>query len=147
VVAGRARAVSPITRDADGRDADAGAYDNLKQACAYIIYHCTFGHTWGNALQYEDIGEVMYCSLGIRYGSTPDGILGPERDEAIAPDLLRSTQMLWWSNMLARTRYGRVMANEEGDILPDFISALEAQRSTFAELGFDIDLLQTGINI
>jgi hypothetical protein len=147
VVAGRARAVSPITRDADGRDADAGAYDNLKQACAYIIYHATFGHTWGNALQYEDIGEVMYCSLGIRYGSTPDGILGPERDEAIAPDLLRSTQMMWWSNMLARTRHGMVMANEEGDVLPDFISALEAQRSTFAELGFDIDLLQTGINI
>ena len=143
----KTRAVSQITQVSEARDVMEADLARLKQVCTYIIFQSTFGHTWGNSLQSEDIGEVMYSSLGIRYGSTEEGILGPESDVSIAPDLIRSTQMLWWSNMLSRTRYGTILANEEKDIHPALIGALEAKRQEFEAFGFDIDKVQTGINI
>jgi hypothetical protein len=66
---------------------------------------------------------------------------------SIAPDLTRSTQMMWWSNMLSRTGYGYITKNEDSDINPKLIEALEAKREDFNALGFDIDTIQSRTNI
>lgn len=147
VVEGVPRAVSRITLARERDEVTETDIANLKQACTYIIFQATFGHTWANSKQYDDIGEVMYCSLGLRFGTGPDGVLGPESDTSIAPDLTRATQMMWWSNMLSRTGYGFITANEDNDVSPHMIEALEKHRNDFAELGFDIDTIQSRTNI
>lgn len=147
VVDGIPKAVSRITAKQDGHAVTETDLDHLKQACTYMIYQATFGHTWSNSKQYDDIGEVLYCSLGLRFGNGPDGVLGPETDHSIAPDLTRSTQMMWWSNLLSRTGYGFIMADEDGDVPPDLQNRLESHRSQFAELGLDIDIIQSRITI
>ncbi len=39
--------------------------EDLKQLCIYIIYHCTFFHSWVNNKQYEDGGDIEYASIGL----------------------------------------------------------------------------------
>lgn len=146
-VDGVKKAVSQITDKMDGNDVRTEDIDQLKQACTYMIYQATFGHTWSNSKQYDDIGEVLYCSLGIRFGNGPDGVLGPESDHSIAPDLTRSTQMMWWSNMLSHTGYGFIIADEDNDVPQGLRESLEKHRQTFADLDFDIDIIQSRTNI
>ncbi|MDX1647166.1 MAG: lipoxygenase family protein, partial [Longimicrobiales bacterium] len=146
-VRGERRAVSPVTEVEDFEHADPGDWKNLKQLCTYVIFQATFGHTWANSKQYDDIGEVLYCSLGLRFGDGPDGVLAPESDYRIAPDLTRSTQMMWWSNVLSRTGYGFLTRNEDDDIPPGLIEKLESRRRDFAALGMDIDQIQSRTNI
>lgn len=141
------RAVSRITDKKDGHEITEEDINRLKQACTYMIYHATFGHTWSNSKQYDDIGEVLYCSLGLRFGKGPDGVMGPESDHSIAPDLTRSTQMMWWSNLLSRTGYGFIMADEDEDVPPELRKSLENNRQKFADLDFDIDIIQSRTNI
>jgi len=141
------KAVSRITDKTDGADVTDADLNDLKQACTYMIYQATFGHTWSNSKQYDDIGEVLYCSLGIRFGDGPEGVLGPESDYSIAPDLTRSTQMMWWSNMLSKTGYGYIIADEDQDVPPDLKKRLEAQREAFAALDLNIDIIQSRTNI
>jgi len=147
VVNGVPRALSRITTAAYPEAVTEADLDNLKQACTYIIYQATFGHTWANSKQYDDIGDVLYSSLGLRFGTGPDGVLGPESDTSIAPDLTRATQMMWWSNMLSRTGYGFITTNEDNDVSPHFIEALEKHRADFDALGFNIDTIQSRTNI
>ncbi len=147
VIDGVPKAVSRITGHKSSDNVPDGDIDNLKQACAYIMFQATFGHTWANSKQYDDIGEVLYNCLGLRFGDGPDGVLGPESDTSIAPDLTRATQMMWWSNMLSRTGYGYIIANEDHDVSPHFIKALEKRRADFAALDFDIDIIQSQTNI
>ena len=146
-VDGIKRAVSRITEKRDGHMVSEEDLNQLKQACTYMIYQATFGHTWSNSKQYDDIGEVLYCSLGLRFGNGPDGVMGPESDHSIAPDLTRSTQMMWWSNMLSRTGYGFITADEDGDVPPQLRESLENHRQQFAELDLDIDIIQSRTNI
>ena len=94
-VDGIKKAVSRITDKSAGDKVSDEDLNHLKQACTYMIYQATFGHTWSNSKQYDDIGEVLYCSLGIRFGDGPDGLMGPESEYSITPDLTRSTQMMW----------------------------------------------------
>jgi hypothetical protein len=147
VVDGIPRALSLVTSAETFANAAAGDWDNLKQLCTYIIFQSTFAHTWANSKQYDDIGEVLYNSLGLRFGDGPDGVLAPESDYRIAPDLTRSTQMMWWSNVLSRTAYGFITTNEDGDINPKLIAALQQQRDAFAAFGLDIDVIQSRTNI
>ena len=147
MVDGVPRAMSRITTATDFEAAAPADWGHLKDACAYVIFQATFGHTWANSKQYDDIGEVLYSSLGLRFGNGPDGVLAPESDYRISPDLTRSTQMMWWSNMLSRTGYGFITTNEEGDINPKLIEALEAKREEFAALGVNIDVIQSRTNI
>ncbi|SMD42835.1 Lipoxygenase [Aquiflexum balticum DSM 16537] len=146
-VNGVKKAVSRITHKKDGQEVTEADINQLKQACTYIIYQATFGHTWSNSKQYDDIGEVLYCSLGLRFGKGPDGVMGPESDHSIAPDLTRSTQMMWWSNMLSRTGYGFIMADEDGVVPPELRDSLEKHRQEFAVLDLDIDIIQSQTNI
>lgn len=146
-VNGELKSMSYITAARRAEDVKEEDFDQLKQACSFVIYQASFGHTWSNAKQYDDIGEVLYCSLGLRFGNSDEGALGPENDMSIAPDLTRSTQMMWWSNMLSKTGYGFITKNEDNDINPKLISALEAKRQDFDRLGFDIDTIQSRTNI
>ncbi|MFK7952578.1 MAG: lipoxygenase family protein [Ekhidna sp.] len=146
-VDGIKKAVSTITDKSEGSEVTDEDLDQLKQACTYMIYQATFGHTWSNSKQYDDIGEVLYGSLGVRFGDGPDGVMGPESDYSIAPDLTRSTQMMWWSNMLSHTGYGFIITDEDQDVPPDLRKRLEEQRQAFADLGLDIDIIQSRTNI
>lgn len=141
------KSMSFITQTKDPKDVKEEDFDNLKQACSYMIHAASFRHTWSNSKQYDDIGEVLYCSLGLRFGNSEEGALGPETDMSIAPDLTRSTQMMWWSNMLSRTGFGFITKNEDGDISQKFIDALEEKRPEFEALGFEIDTIQSRTNI
>ncbi len=146
-VNGKLKTVSRITA--------AGAYDaaspedwqNLKDACRYIIMQATFMHTWINEHQYDDLGEVRYSCGGLRFGDRPCGVMAPESDNAIAPDLTRSTQMLWFTNLLSRTEYGFITRNEEGDVNPLLIRLLEERRQAFNDFGVDIDAIESRTNI
>ncbi len=140
------RAMSAVTENEE-YDPDSDDLVNLKACCSYAIFQATFGHFWSNSKQYDDIGEIKYSSLGIRLGTEEHGILGPEDDPAISPDLTISTQMMWWSNMLSRTGYGFITKNEEKDISPRFIELLEEQREAFAKVDIDIDNIQSRTNI
>jgi hypothetical protein len=140
------RAMSHITEN-EHYDPESRDLQNLKEFCTYAIFQSTFGHFWSNSKQYDDIGEIKYSSLGIRLGTPEHGILGPEDDPTISPDLKISTQMMWWSNMLSRTGYGFLTKNEEKDISPYFIELLEKEREAFAALDLDIDDIQSRTNI
>lgn len=150
-VSDKYKAVSHITtlHDLDKNNIEEckSELNKLKKACAYILFNATFGHFWANSKQYDDIGEIRYSSLGIRLGQEPHGVLGPEDDDSISPDLKISTQMMWWSNMLSKTGYGFIMKNEEGDINPLLIQKLKSKEKDFAEVGVDIYEIQSETNI
>lgn len=145
VFEGKERVISPITHNP--LQPEEGEMENLKNACKYIIMQATFMHTWVNEHQYEDIGEVLYSSLGLRFGNHEEGIFRPEDDYNISPDLTHSTQMMWFSNLLSRTEYGFITRNEENDIDPLFADLLEKRREQFKELYVDIDSIESRTNI
>ena len=120
---------------------------NLKKACTYMIFVATYLHTWANEHQYEDIGEVLYNCLGLRFGDKESGVLAPESDLDIAPDLTRSTQMMWFSNLLSRTEYGFITRNEEKDVNPYYSALLESKRKEFEALDVIIDNIESRTNI
>ncbi len=146
-VDGELKAVSRITAARTWDEAGERDWRNLKDACRYIIMQATYMHTWINEHQYDDLGEVRYSCGGLRFGDAPSGVMGPESDDAIAPDLTRSTEMLFFTNFLSRTEYGFITRNEEGDVNPLLIRLLEEKREAFRALGVDIDSIESRTNI
>jgi hypothetical protein len=55
--------------------------------------------------------------------------MAPESDLSIAPDATRSTQMMWFSNLLSRTEYGFILKNEQGDMFQEFMDLLAARKA------------------
>lgn len=147
VVDGQPRALSRITAARTFEEAGPQDWQNLKDACRYAIMVATYLHTWINEHQYDDLGEILYSCGGLRFGDKPRGIMAPENDYDIAPDLVRSTQMLWFTNLLSRTEYGFIMGNEEGDVNPHFAHLLEKQREKFSSLGVDVNAIESRTNI
>ncbi len=142
---GKIRCISPITKN---KHAPAeGEMEHLKDMCKYAIMTATFLHTYVNEHQYEDIGEVLYCNLGLRFGEKEEGIFRPETDHSIFPDLTRSTQMMWFSNLLSRTEYGFITRNEGHDIHPYFSELLLAKKEEFAKLNVDVENIESRTNI
>ncbi|MDJ0678114.1 MAG: lipoxygenase family protein [Calothrix sp. MO_167.B42] len=45
---------------------------DLQQLCVYILYHCTFFHSWVNNKQYEDGGDIEYAAIGLWDENSPD---------------------------------------------------------------------------
>jgi hypothetical protein len=144
---GELKTVSRITAASTHEAAPPLDWQNLREACRYIIMQATYMHTWINEHQYDDLGEVRYSCGGLRFGDRPSGIMAPESDNGIAPDLTRSTQMLWFTNLLSRTEYGFITRNEERDVNPLFIRLLEDRREAFRRLGVDIDSIESRTNI
>ena len=147
VVDGETKAVSRITEAKTFADAGPEDWQNLKDACKYAIMIATYMHTWINEHQYDDLGEILYSCGGLRFGDRKEGIMAPESDYAIAPDLERSTQMLFFTNLLSRTEYGFITVNEENDVNPQFAHLLDEKRDAFAALGVDVDSIESRTNI
>lgn len=145
-VNGQLKSISAITKN-KVYDEQHDEMANLKKVCKYAIMMATFMHTWINEHQYDDLGEILYNSGGLRFGTTETGVLGPETDLHIAPDLTRATQMLWFTNLLSRTEFGFITSNEEGDVNPVFLRLLEEKREAFARLGVDINDIESRTNI
>jgi hypothetical protein len=146
-IGGELKTVSRITAAGSFDAAPPQDWQNLKDACRYAIMQATYMHTWINEHQYDDLGEVRYSCGGLRFGDSPAGVMAPESDNAIAPDLTRSTQMLWLTNILSRTEYGFITRNEERDVNPHLIRLLQERRDAFERLGVDIDGIESRINI
>ena len=146
-VNGKLKAVSPITKRKEYDELHPEEMDSLKKVCKYAIMMATYMHTWINEHQYDDLGEILYNCGGLRFGTSETGVLGPETDLHIAPDLTRGTGMLWFTNFLSRTEFGFITRNEEGDVNPIFMKLLEDKREAFAHLGVDIDKIESRTNI
>jgi len=142
---GVVKCISPITTNENAPEE--GDMENLKAVCKYAIMMATFMHTFINEHQYDDIGEVLYCSLGLRFGDSKEGIFRPEDDYSISPDVTRSTQMMWFSNLLSRTEYGFITRDEEHDVDPYFCKLLKSKTKEFAELNVEIDNIESRTNI
>ena len=137
------RTVSPITLSKTFPEHEADeAINNLVKASTYMIFVATYLHTWANEHQYQDIGEVLYNCLGLRFGNKESGVLAPESDLSIAPDLTRSTQMMWFSNLLSRTEYGFITKDEEKDVNPYYSNLLLAQKNEFLSYGVNVEEIE-----
>jgi hypothetical protein len=97
------------------------------------------------ALRRHAVRNCLVVLIG--KGQARDQRLAPESDNDIAPDLTRSTQMLWFTNFLSRTEYGFITRNEERDLDPLLIRLLEEQREEFKALEVDIDAIKSRTNI
>ncbi|HUM45375.1 MAG TPA: lipoxygenase family protein, partial [Chitinophagales bacterium] len=144
---GETKAVSPLTLSPEFDESKPEDIQHLKDASRYMIMMASFMHTWANEHQYEDIGEVLYSCLGLRFGNKESGIIAPESDLGIAPDLTRSTQMMWFSNFLSRTEYGFITRNEEKDIDPHFSEMLLNNKEQFAKWRVDVANIESRTNI
>ncbi|MBL7788378.1 MAG: hypothetical protein JNL75_00930 [Chitinophagales bacterium] len=140
------KVISPVTLSEE-YNPNSNDWQNLKDMCCYVIMTATFLHTWINEHQYEDIGEVLYSCLGLRFGEKEQGIMSPESDYSIAPDLTRSTQMMWFSNFLSRTEYGFIVKNEDGDMDPRLIEMFLAKKEEFKKYNVAIDQIESRTNI
>jgi CRP-like cAMP-binding protein len=136
------RAIHPLTHNDSPEASDWAA---LKQCCRYVIYHATFKHTWANQRQYDEGGELRYATLSLRYGRA--GLFGPEDDETMLPPPAVASELLWIAYMLSHAVYGRIMQNEDRDIPPSLRELLGRRRAQFADVGFDIDCIQSRTNI
>ncbi|NBB88189.1 MAG: hypothetical protein GVX96_00175 [Bacteroidetes bacterium] len=145
VVNDELKALSPITLTKRfQKDED---FENLREMCRYVIMTATFSHTWINEHQYDDLGDIMYNCGGLRFGNKERGVMAPESDLSIAPDLTRSTQMLWFTNLLSRTEYGFITENEEKDIHPYFIELLKKHKSDFEQMDVNVEAIESRTNI
>lgn len=142
-VNGHIAAVSAITQVAEHPCNE--DIENLKQVCRYVIMHATFMHSWANDRQHDDGGEVLYSSLGLRYGD--HGVFAPESDLSIAPSPRHASEQLWFATFLSRTKFGFIMKNEDRDIPPLFLEILREYKPQFDALDFNIDDLQSRTNI
>ena len=134
---GMAKAVSAITTSPTPNPRD---MENLKQCCAYVIYHATFYHGWANDEQYDDGGEVMYATMGL----TGDIINGDD-DIAITP--YEANTQLFFANFLTRIKYGYVVKNEDSDIHPRFANILKSKKDEFLKHRFHPSFIRSRINI
>lgn len=121
------KAISPITNTiTEPSDDDV---DNLKQACAYAIYHATIWHDWRNDNQANYGGEIDYARLALDY-STEDAAF-----------------QLFIVNILVDVKHGYLTKNEENDIPIEFVALLRSEFENFQSMGYDIRDLRSRINI
>ncbi|WP_166637313.1 lipoxygenase family protein [Algoriphagus boseongensis] len=146
-IKGELKAVSPITQHHNPENVSPEDIKNLKDCCVYIIFVATYLHTWINEHQYDELGELLFNGVGLRYGDQKKGILAPETDLSIAPDLKSATEMLWIVNLLSRTEFGFITRNEEGDVNPIFSKMLLEKKEEFLHLGVEVENIESRTNI
>lgn len=138
IVDGVAVALSPVC---ESGQADAAGTENLKQLCRYLLFHATFKHSWVNDSQFDIGGEVMFASLGVDDDLTSEQV-DPNRvvpaDEALLQPFI--------TYLLAYTRYGYIVRNEDDDMNPALIKILKNNTDKFRELGMDIRDIRSCIN-
>ena len=116
--------ITQVTKDPSEEDVQ-----NLKQVCAYAIYHATMWHDWRNDSQKKYAGEVEYARLSVDYSV---------EDTAF---------QLFIVNILTEVRHGYILKNEEGDIPSELILRLKERMKDFQALGYDIRDLRSRLNI
>ncbi|MEI7828779.1 MAG: lipoxygenase family protein [Prolixibacteraceae bacterium] len=144
---GELKTLSVITKNNGSTEISQEDIQNLKDICRYIIFVATYLHTWINEHQYDDLGELLYNCVGLRFGDGENGVLAPESDLRIAPDLTHATGTLWFANLLSRTEFGFITRNEEGDVNPVFVQMLLDKKEEFLELGVDVNSIESRTNI
>jgi len=131
------KAVRPITLSSSPTAQD---LDNLKQVSRYVIYQCTFWHSWIHNEHNPEFGELKYGGL-LRNGS-----MGDEDDESVLPSREVASIILAVTHMLDNFNYGFMIKNEDGDIMPDLIQLLDQNKAAFDNLGFDLNTLRSRLN-
>ena len=144
---GEIKTVSTITAKENYEAGMEEDWENLKQFCRHAIMTSTYLHSWINGLQYDELGEVLYNCGGLRYGIKREGIIAPEEELSIAPDLTGCANNMWFSSFLSRAKYGFIMNNEENDIHPQLIRLLKENEKAFEALNFDINNVESRTNI
>ena len=144
---GELKILSPITESMDFESAPISDLQNLKDACRYIIMIATYMHTWINEHQYDSLGDLLYNGGGLRFGESKKGVLNPETDLTIGPELSWATKQLFLTNFLSRTEYGFITRNEDHDVNPLFKDLLLAKEKEFAELNVDVNNIESRTNI
>jgi Lipoxygenase len=134
---GEVKAIRPITASEQPSQQD---IENLKQVCRYLIYQCTFWHSWVHNEHNPEFGELKYGDL-LRNGS-----MGDEDDENVLPGLQVASIILAVSHMLTNFTYGYMLKNEDGDVPPELVKLIESKRSEFEQLGFDLNTLRSRLN-
>ncbi|MGB7413032.1 MAG: lipoxygenase family protein, partial [Thermosynechococcaceae cyanobacterium] len=117
-------AITQVRTNPSARD-----IENLKQVCAYAIYHATIWHAWRNDNQANYGGEIDYARLALDY----------EVDEAAF--------QLFIVNILVQVKHGYLTKNEENDIPAKFVALLKDQAETFKGAGYDVRKIRSRINI
>lgn len=144
---GELKAVSPITKNRGNQEISEDDLQNLKESCVYMIFVATYLHTWINEHQYDELGELLFNGVGLRFGNGENGLMALESDLGIAPDSKTATEMLWFVNLLSRTEFGFITRNEEGDVNPLFTQLLMEKKNAFANLGVEVENIESRTNI
>jgi hypothetical protein len=138
-VGGAVRALRPVS---SSDEMTGGDLANLKELCRFVIFLATFAHSYGNAYETDDGGEIRYTSLGLRNGS-----MRPESDDSIFPQPVDASYQLLAVQLLARNFYGSLVSNEDGDIPPGLVALVRARKPEFDAMGFDVTRVLARVNI
>lgn len=130
--------LSPVT---GSNQADAEGLDNLRQLCAYLLYHSTFKHSWVNDLQYLMGGEIEFSSLGV-----VDDLTNMRVDPSKVVPPSEALEYPFITYILNYTEYGYIMRNEDKDMNPDLIKAIVSRSDDFAKLNYNIREIRSCIN-
>ncbi len=107
---------------------------DLQKLCVYVIYHCTFFHSWVNNKQYEDGGDIEYTAIGLWDKDDPsyDPKLVQERHD-------NQVKLMW---TLANVRYNPAL---ESAPLP--LKRLLWKHQDRISPGIPLDWIMMSINI
>lgn len=96
----RTGAVSPL---------DPTSLDEIKQLCAYAIFHGTFAHDWANDRQQDDGGDVLFASFGLREAAPcSDGNWAAWWERA-KPEPAAAAFQLFLAQVLTNLKWGYVL--------------------------------------
>ncbi|HBB34247.1 MAG TPA: hypothetical protein DDZ80_12875 [Cyanobacteria bacterium UBA8803] len=108
--------------------------NDLKKLCVYVIYHCSFLHSWVNYKQYEDGGDIDYASIGLwdshHSAYNPVDILQKHVQQVV---------IVW---TLSNVRYNPVMENGN-----PMLKDLFWRRRDEIQPGLPLELLMMSIHI
>lgn len=114
-------------------------FENLLDCCAYIIFHCTFYHSWTHDWMLLDLGELDYSGMISNYGGfqvddagLPTGKVNSVKDKYLAPPK-EAVFALGSTHTLSQMKSPKLMMNEAGDVHKEFIDELQKRKSDFPE--------------
>lgn len=108
--------------------------DDLKQLCVYIIYHCTFFHSWVNNKQYDDGGDIEYTAIGLWDDKNP-----AYNPVSVATKNATQTILMW---TLSHVLYNPVM-----EVGPAELKELIWKNRKKIQPGIPLELIMMSINI
>jgi hypothetical protein len=129
-----------VTPFSDSGRCDDHSLANLRQLCAYCIFHATFVHGWFHEQQNPEFGEILYASM------LTGGSFGPEEDRSLLPSGELLSLGLRTTHTLTGFDWGFLLKNEDGDVPSGLINAVRARKDEFEAMGYDINRLRSRLN-